>query len=373
MAPISPQGSLKAPIYIIVEQPYDQDKDKGYIFSGGYGYIFQKMLQDAGLQNQYYLCARRNDLEHPMAASIIENAANYYKPPIIITLGNATGFYCPETLKKSKKIKNVATQAEQDSDMEKYSGSLLQSTLFNYPHYVIPTLSPGYIAGHWDLRDICVFLDLGKAKSELDYFRKHGVLEPLPVRTLTYDFDQPGGFARLLERLDYYANAKLLSVDIETIYPNKKSSFYPHPGYPVTIGIAADAKEGISFRLFRTDTRETIVLWKKLENLLSKTKFLGQNFFDFDGPRLQALGYPINYNNITDTLIRHHILWPELPHKLQFMTKQYTRQPYYKDEGHGWHIKDLKKLMHYNCLDVCVTYEVWEAQEHEFEQRPHLK
>lgn len=372
MAPIKPQGSIQAPVWIIAEQPYAQDSEKGYIFSGGYGYVFTKMLQDAGLGNNYYLCARRNDLDHPMAASIIENSANFYKPPIIITLGNATGFYCPETLKKSKKIKNV-TQTEKDSDMEKYSGSLLQSTLFNYPHYVIPTLAPDYIVGHWDLRDICVFLDLGKARSELDYFKQHGRLEPLPVYNLTYDFDEPGGFARLLERLDYYANAKLLSVDIETIYPNKKSNFYPHPGYPVTVGMAADSKEGISFRLFRMESRETAILWLSLAKIFKRVPTLGQNFFDFDGPRLQALGFPVDYNKITDTLIRHHILWPELPHKLQFMTKQYTRQPYYKDEGHGWHIKDLKKLMHYNCLDVCVTYEVYEKQEEELNARPHFR
>jgi hypothetical protein len=54
------------------------------------------------------------------------------------------------------------------------------------------------------------------------------------------------------------------------------------------------------------------------------------------------------------------------------MTRQYTREPYYKDEGHGWSFKDMRKLKRYNALDVTVTYEVYLAQEQEFKERPHL-
>jgi hypothetical protein len=55
------------------------------------------------------------------------------------------------------------------------------------------------------------------------------------------------------------------------------------------------------------------------------------------------------------------------------MTRQYTREPYYKDDGHHWSVKHMDKLRRYNCLDVCVTYEIWEAQEEEFRQKPHLR
>jgi hypothetical protein len=127
------------------------------------------------------------------------------------------------------------------------------------------------------------------------------------------------------------------------------------------------------FDLFRESTTETVELWKHLNDLIKSVPQLGQNFFNFDLNFYECLGFEIKVEDIQDTLIRHHILWPELPHKLQFQTRQYTREPYYKDEGHGWSIKDMRGLKRYNCLDVCVTMEIWEEQEKEFDERPYLR
>lgn len=371
MAYIAPKGTCTAPVYVIVEEPYDQDKDKGYVFSEGYGYVFDRMMNDAGLSD-YYVLPRQPDSDHKDTFSIIQNSINQFKPPIIIPLGNSLGFFCPETKKKASGGK---TQAEQDADMGKYAGSLLtcSNNLIQYPHYLVSTLPPDVIVRNWDNRDICTNLDLGKVKDELDFYRKHGYLQPLPEYKFEYNFEDPGQFQRLLQWLERFKNAKLLSVDIESIYTTYKSAYYPHPGYPITIGMADSSREGISFRLFRDDQKETIILWRALANVLSSASLLGQNFFDFDAMRLCSLGFEIDYEKIQDTLIRHHILWPELPHKLQFQTRQYTRQPYYKDEGHGWNFKDMQKLKRYNCLDVCVTFEIFEKQEGEFNERPYLR
>lgn len=371
MAPITPRGNIHAPVWVIIEQPYEQDKTKGYVFSEGYGYVFDKMMNEAGLPD-YYVLPRVADFDHRDTYTIVESALNQFRPPIVIPLGNSLGFFCPDTKKyQVKKNKNVD---EQDADLEKYAGSLLTSDrLLNYPHYILSTLPPDVIVRKWDQRDICVNLDLGKAKSELDFYRKNGYLEPLPERKLIYDFDEPGGFQRLLEYLDEYKKANLLSVDIESIYTLKSSKYWPHPGVPITVGMAASSKEGISFRLFRESKTETMLLWRRLDDVLSNTSILGQNFFDFDCTRLNSLGFSIPYSSISDTLIRHHILWPELPHKLQFQTRQYTREPYYKDEGKQWSLKDLKSLMRYNCLDVCVTMEIFEKQEEEFNERSYLR
>lgn len=372
MSLITPKGSPTAPVYVIVEDPYPQDSDKGYIFSAGLGYVFDRMMHDAGLKD-YYVLARRPDPEHRDTYAIVESTINQFRPPFIIPLGDSLGHFYPEARKKQAK-KGSLTPEERQADMGKYAGSLLTSGIINYPHYICSTLPPDILVRQWDMRDVCTHLDLGKIRSELDYYLTHNhTLEPLPIYNFEYNFDEPGGFSRLMDRLDYYANQKLLSVDIESIYTNKKSIYWPHPGYPVTIGVASDAQTGISFELFREDRKETISLWRRIDSIFRCTPLLGQNFFDFDAPRLNALGIDIPYGSISDTLIRHHILWPELPHKLQFQTRQYTRQPYYKDEGHGWNLKDLKKLKRYNCLDVCVTYEIYEKQEEEFNERPHLR
>lgn len=375
MPPITPRGSINAPVWVIVEQPYSQDKDKGYVFSAGYGYVFDRMMQDAGISD-YYVIARRNDFEHLDTYTVIESALNNFRPPIIIPLGNSLGFFNPEVKKRAAKGK---TQDEQDADMEKYAGSLMTCPkLINYPHYIISTMPPDVLVRKWELRDICVNLDLGKAKSELDFYRKNGYLEPLPEYQLQYNFEEPGRFPELLDRLRFYETQNKISTDIETVYPKaptKKSihSLYPHPGLPTVIGLSHNSREGISFKLFRDDPREAVLLWRQLNSLFSKVELLGQNFFDFDASRLNMLGFDIPYEKITDTMIRQHILWPELPKKLQFLTRQYTRQPYYKDEGQGWSVKDFNKLKRYNCLDVCVTMEVYNAQEGEFAERPYLR
>ena len=106
-------------------------------------------------------------------------------------------------------------------------------------------------------------------------------------------------------------------------------------------------------------------------NEIFSTKWqIGQNYTTFDAHWLRALGFDVNLSLVHDTLIRHHILWPELPHKLQFQTFQYTREPYYKEEGKGWSLKEgLDRLMKYNCKDTLVTYEVFNEQEKEFADR----
>ena len=85
------------------------------------------------------------------------------------------------------------------------------------------------------------------------------------------------------------------------------------------------------------------------------------------------LGFRIDKTKVVDTMIRQHILWPELPKDLAFMSRQYTREPYYKDEGHGWNMKNMTKLKRYNALDTTVTFEVYLAQEKEFDERPYLR
>jgi hypothetical protein len=363
---IHSKGSPSAQVWVVIEQPYAGDKDKRFNYSCGYGYVFDKMMREAGIPD-YYVVARRPDLDDRNCFSIIENALNHYQPPLIIAIEEAGKHLCVELEKKFTQKKNLN---EKDSDIEKYAGSLLISPKLNYPHYIIPSFAPDTIIKDWSLRDIVVSLDLGKCRSELDYFRQHGKLQPLPERILKYEIED---YDELSSYLDRFSQASILSNDIETVYTNTKSMYYPHPGYPVTIGLADSKDFGISFNLFRESKSETMDLWRRLSQILCRVPQLGQNFFNFDAFRYESLGFRIPLEKVQDTLIRHHILWPELPHKLQFLTRQYTRQPYYKDEGKMWNMKDMCQLRRYNCLDVCVTMEVYLQQELEFNERPYLR
>lgn len=363
---IHPKGSPSSRIWVIAETPFSTDKEKGYLFSGGAGYVFDKMMSDAGIKDYYVIC-RKPHLDDPSAASaynIIENELNHYKPPFIIAMDSVGAFLCNE-LKMGKQQKTHSVQ------LNKYVGSLLSAEqgFLNYPHYIMPVLSMQKYLGDWSERNITAFFDFQKLRIEFEYWQARGVIQPLPKRELIY---ADLSFDALISRLDSLRDSLYLSVDIETCYPKADSAFRGHPGYPITIGIASSPIYGLSFNLFRDSHTETLVLWRKLNELLSSHSIIGQNFYNFDLYFLTSLGFQIDKTKIQDTLIRHHILWPELPHKLQFLTRQYTREPYYKDEGHGWNMKDMMKLRRYNALDVTITYEVFEQQELEFTERKEI-
>lgn len=362
MALISPRGSRSARIWIILERPFQSDSTKGYILSGGMGYVLERMFKEAGLDmGECYCVARRPDLGDSSSFSILENDLNASQPPFVVVLGEAGQHFLPELRSKDRD--------RWKGQLAKNAGSLLRSALLQYPHYMMPIYSPDRLVADWTERNVTTYVDLQKLRDEYLHWKQHQALVPLPARTLCYgNLD----LQEILTHFERFSRASLLSNDIETVYPRKGSAYLSHPGYPITIGLADSTDFGISFNLFRDDPRENRILWRALDELLHTVPSLGQNFFSFDALFYDALGYRIPLERAKDTLLRHHILWPELSHKLQFMTRQYTREPYYKDEGHGWTIKNMDKLRRYNCLDVCVTLEIYQAQEEEFKQRSYL-
>jgi uracil-DNA glycosylase len=363
---ILPKGSPSSRIWVIAETPLSTDAAKGYMFSGGAGYVFDKMMQDAGIQS-YYVIARRPDTEKPEYEQIFDMQFGMHKPPFVIVLGAAGQHFCKEL--KPQISKDGKERQSYKTPLSKYNGSLLQCAGVWNPHYCMPLQGVEVYLQDWQERQITTYFDLQKLREEYEFWKKNRILQPLPFRQLEYkDMD----IQTLFGYLGKFSKSKLLSVDIETCYPKSDSEFYPHPGYPLTIGIADSPSFGISFNLFREDMNETKILWKELASLLSTVPNLGQNYFNFDTHYLEMLGFSINKKTTIDTLIRHHILWPELPHKLQFQTRQYTREIYYKDDGHHWNLKNMEKLRRYNALDVTVTYEIYLQQEEEFALRKSL-
>jgi hypothetical protein len=224
----------------------------------------------------------------------------------------------------------------------------------------------------WGERNVTTYIDLGKVHCELDFYRQNAHLQALPQRILIAN---ELSTQEIINRLRAFHFSDTISCDIETIYPRKGSEYYrKHPGEPIVLGIAISPSYALSFSLWRESIEECIALWQAIQSLFNKVNvIIGQNFFNFDALFLNMIGLRLDRAKFQDTLIRHHILWPELSHKLQFMTRQYTREPYYKDEGRGWNRKDLTGLRRYNALDCAVTFEVYLEQEKEFNQRPELR
>ena len=364
---INSKGSITSPVWVILDTPYAGDIAKGYLFSSGYGYVFDQMMKDAGF-NDYYVTCYRPDTDHKDAYRNIEGELNQYKPPIIILLGAVSQHLLPQ-LKLTTRKKNY--NPDKDSAISKWAGSLCTSDKLHYPHYIVPTFTPEDITKQWKQRDIVVSCDLAKAQAELEYWQKHGVLNPLPVIDAKIDFE----FDELLYILKEMMQAEWVSNDIETIYPKKPTKTQPSqfykilPGYPITIGLATSNTVGISFELFRESNTESVELWKTLAKLLKSVRSVGQNFFNFDANFYEMLGFVLPLAECRDTMILHHQLWPELQHKLQFLARQYTRHPYWKDEGAGWTIKNMRQMKIYNVKDVCVTLEIFHCELDELKQR----
>lgn len=359
---IKDKGNPTARMWFVLESPYGSDIPKNTLMSGGMSSVWNKMLLEAGIDPlDCYFTSRAPNTDDPKAFTGIDGLIQQYAPPIVCVLNEVGGAFLPELQKKG---------IDSKGQLQKYAGSLLNCTRLSYEHYMIPMFGPDRCVADWKERNVTTYIDLQKAKDELDYWRTHKQLRPLPERKLIY-----GNLAlgEILAHLETFLQARLLSIDIETVYPRDKSAYIPHPGYPITIGLAASSHTGISFNLFRDDPKENRILWRALDNLIKRTTILGQNFFNFDALFFEMLGFSVPLDRVKDTLLRHHILWPELSHKLQFMTRQYTREPYYKDEGHGWTVKNMDRLRRYNCLDVCVTMEIYEEQEKEFKERPQLR
>jgi hypothetical protein len=368
---VANQGSPYSPIWVIMEEPYSADEEKGYILSAGHGYTFRKVWSLSGLPECYIYVLK------PVIGATYDDKARFslllteletYKPTFILpTSSNLVNMFCPHLVSKS----------QYKAILKKYSGNLLHSDYYSEPHYIIPQYPPDFVGANWDYHEIQAFIDLGHVKEEYEYWDQYKVLNPLPCRQLIVEpsYDDILSF---LYRCRYEFDSGILqyiSVDIETIRPKQKSFYHKlgHPGYPYTISLAVSPYYAISYSLWDYDELQLVRLWRELDKLLRDVPQIGQNYFRFDSHFMEALGFRFCLQKCQDTLIRHHILWPGLPHSLQFQTKQYTREPYYKDEGKQWSPKYKASLMRYNCLDTCVTYEVYLAQEKEFNERPHLK
>lgn len=368
---IAPKGSPDAPVWVIVDKPLANDIDKGYLFSSGLGYVWDKMMKDAGLDNYFVIC-RKPDTEDAMSGGSWESDLAYYKPKFIIPLDAAGKWLLPEL---NKKVRGKAAKQQwgiEDSEIAKYAGSILTSDKLAWPHYIVPTIGPQEVIKQWKLRDIVVSCDLQKVAAELQYYEKNNKLQELPKIEAKIDFES---FDELLFILEQMLHADWISNDIETVYPKaptktQPSQFYKIlPGYPITIGLATSTSSGISFDLFRDSVSETRELWKFLAKLLWVVPSVGQNFFNFDANFYEMLGFKIDLSRCRDTMILHHLLWPELPHKLQFLARQYTRHRFWKDEGAGWSIKDMRGMKVYNVKDVCATLEIFHAEMQEIKER----
>jgi DNA polymerase len=359
---VGSRGDPRAKVVIVGEAPGADEDQQGLPFVGTSGKELDRMLADAGWRknepirftNVFKIRPPSNDASRIAELGIspdvfVEDFLDEIRatePAIIIAAGaTALGALCNFTLGKDGKAR-----------IGVFKGSLLRSPALAHEHYVIPVTHPAFVLREWSERPIAVFC-LERAREEYDYFLRSGALRPLPERKIRVSapFEEVSRYLRgCLEPV-----RKRVSIDIETPI-----------GLPYCIAVAVSPSECMSFMLNGYTDDQTEVIWTLLNDVLRFCPQIGQNYIAFDCHWLEWLRMEPNLEQTDDSMILAHVLNPELPRGLQFLTMIYTREPYYKDEGHKWKPKHgLDRLMRYNALDACVTYEVMLAMEAELEER----
>jgi uracil-DNA glycosylase family 4 len=369
------RGNIRGPICFVGEAPGETEDQEGLPFVGSSGRELDHMLAEAGIDtsgcwwtNLYKTRPPDNKISElgklgvDLQLFIDQFLEELYvhKPTFICPLGaTPLGILCPSTV-----VKRTG-----HAEITKWRGSLLCSPLLNWPHYILPAFHPAFIFRAWDERQNNI-LCFAKLQEELAFWQQHNrTLQPLPQRKLISD---PGADDAIdfLRGILQTPQETVVSIDIENIgvYHGKYKSPQRNR-IPYVIGFSIDPAIGMSIGLAEYDRTKTSVVWSLIDAVLRQKKQVGQNYYTHDLPWLQYIGFSPAIGNCDDTLVRHHVLWPELSHKLDYQTFQYTREPYYKDEGKNWTVKERQKMKQYNCKDVCVTLEIYNAQEKEFNDR----
>lgn len=368
---VGTRGDTSSPLCFIGEAPGADEDTAGVPFCGPSGRLLDSIIREAGFStphwftNVYKVRPPDNELEKlatlgvPDAVYINEffEELREHKPAIICVCGaTPLGALCPQTIDSKSGTAKISH----------WRGSLLTSQHLNWPHYIFPIYHPAFLLREWQEKYFNTFL-LQKLKQEFDFFTSNGRLQPLPTRELIVE----PNFAEAYEYLSDIINntngtSYPVSVDIETLRRR----------YPYTNSFAKSGISAISIGYGDYGADNGSRLYRLMDKILSQRPVVGQNYINFDAHWQRAIGFNSSVELVHDTRIRHAVLWPELSHKLEVMTMQYTREPYYKEEGRSWNKvsgQGKKQLMRYNCKDTCVTREIFDVQELEFSDRPELR
>lgn len=354
---VSGVGPFEPKLMIVGEAPGKQENDQGEPFVGPSGHLIDEMLQSAGtsrsevwLTNVVKYQPPFNDFSklHLVGVDLAESIRSLWadeikrlKPNCILAVGNQalealTGF----------------------SGILNYRGSILTAT--DGITKVVPTVHPAALFAHGDKAGLAyvykklIQSDISRAVEESN---SRGL--DLPDRSIRIAHNS----LDLYRFFQEYKSKTRMASDIESINC-----------VPVSISFAFNKHHSITCPLITrvgphplTDmsVREMAECYRLVQEALHEKDIVGQNF-KYDQYKLSLSGFRVR-KVISDTLLKTHTIFPELPSKsLATQTSIWTREPYYKDDGKENKIGkkfNVERFFIYNGRDSCVTYEIDEVQE----------
>ena len=356
------EGPVDAPLWLVGEAPGGDEVAEGRPFIGASGQKLRQSLERHGMfEGQYRLLNLchyqpfKNKFETVLGSKELQEGLDElrseiraHKPRTICALGGWPLHYLTGLVGKKKNSPPSIT---------KWRGSILPTSLSSESK-VVASYHPAYILPGRSPKEYPIFdNDIRRAVEEssfsgLNYPEYNFIIDPR-------DDELAYWVAKL-------SCAPAISVDIETI--KKKFKILC-----VGFGIDEHTAVVIPFRENSFNHMNAIATV-----LASNAKKIFHNGGAFDIPVLEANGLVV-HNYAYDTMVNQHVMWPELPKGLEYLSSIYTRQPYYKTAGRGeipsdqkgWDEKfDKQALYEYNATDCCVTYKSWMEQEKEIKEGP---
>ena len=322
-------GSSSAKLLICGEAPGKHEEERGFPFAGPSGDLLNQSLDYAGIsRNDCYL------------TNVVKIRPPGNKIDDLKLIGRSIEEFLPQLFDEITVIDpncilalgNTALQAITGyKGIEKYRGSILQAKT---GHKVVAALHPAALMPHdgaaqamhkwsefsWLKADV-------KRAVEQSLFKEY---RP-PARTL-HVASNSAEVMRFLSKNE--GNIKV-TLDVET---NKT--------IPQCIGLAFNDWEAMSIPLFNDDEipdHDQAIIWRNLSEFLYDTnkQIMAQNA-KFDEKRCRQIG--LKWHDCWfDMAMGWHVLYPEFPKKLQFISSVITEEPYYKDEGIEFNKHKVKK------------------------------
>lgn len=343
---VPPSGLVGSKWLFIGEAPGEQERDQGLPFVGESGQLFITCLGRAGLMREDVRIMNlseyqpiHNKFEYlegsPELLDGIEKIRQYiieHKPNVVGALG-------------AKALTALTGKVGIDS----YRGSILKCTLTGCENTkVIATVHPARVLRERELYPI-FDCDIKRIVSD-------GAFPELRLPEYKFTINPKG--LELEEAVERLCAAPLLATDIESVRDSIHLLCIGFADSPTTATILVN--DG------------TPSFFNAVNRVLASSARKVMHFGTFDTLMCQLNGFEVN-NFTEDTLVAQHILNPELPRSLEFLTSIYTRQPYYKNMGKSetksWTSRQVRnELYEYNGLDCCSTYAIHLEQKIELAQ-----
>lgn len=342
-------GPEHARIMLVGEAPGAEEEKLGEPFVGYSGRILTGCLQEAGIRREdcritnvvrtrppnnnfevFYEgkgAKRKPSAELVKAYDRLRCEIASCQPNIVVCLG-------------AEALKAVTPHAS----ITNHRGSVLATPYGK----VIPAFHPAFILRDWTARPVLVF-DLRKALRESGFAE----VRRQPLRLYTNPTkDQVRAYLE-----ECYAS-RTVSFDVET--ESGQITCIAFSCTPET-SLCIPFWFGTSGSLWPEGDEQEI--WQEIKAILEDPEVtkIAQNG-TYDCEILKSV-YGIHVQGFQwDTMLMAHVLYPELPKGLDFLTSIYTDIPYYKDK---LKTDDRQEYWEYNAKDALATLRVYQAQRKE--------